>query len=277
MEQHTNKLKTKKTTTKKPKPKLNSRPDIAFFMEALQLRQPSPSKNTTVSSKMRRCKRGTQKYPPLGANCYTQAEINIYKQNNLKTRPKAQTTELSPLTPKISPIVSADWVPNPSPAEVEIILPPKKLKKPKNVSVKRRLKTPVELVEVEAIMPIEEKSETIEKVKEARYNEAFIELMEQLSTIMLKNGEPFRARAYQKAQETIMAYPDDILSPKQLDKLPGIGSTIMDKLNEYVETGTLRVLEKEKTNPLNILADVYGIGPKKATELVNAGVKTIEE
>jgi len=277
MEQHTNKLKTKKTTTKKPKPKLNSRPDIAFFMEALQLRQPSPSKNTTVSSKMRRCKRGTQKYPPLGANCYTQAEINIYKQNNLKTRPKAQTTELSPLTPKISPIVSADWVPNPSPAEVEIILPPKKLKKPKNVSVKRRLKTPVELVEVEAIMPIEEKSETIEKVKEARYNEAFIELMEQLSTIMLKNGEPFRARAYQKAQETIMAYPDDILSPKQLDKLPGIGSTIMDKLNEYVETGTLRVLEKEKTNPINILADVYGIGPKKATELVNAGVKTIEE
>ena len=39
-----------------------------------------------------------------------------------------------------------------------------------------------------------------------RLNEKFIELMEQLSNIMLKSGETFRARAYQKAQETIMQY-----------------------------------------------------------------------
>ena len=39
----------------------------------------------------------------------------------------------------------------------------------------------------------------------ARLNEKFIELMEKLADIMLKQGEPFRARAYQKAQETIMS------------------------------------------------------------------------
>ncbi len=33
---------------------------------------------------------------------------------------------------------------------------------------------------------------------------------------MLKQGEAFRARAYQKAQETIMAYPNDITSREQL-------------------------------------------------------------
>ena len=38
-----------------------------------------------------------------------------------------------------------------------------------------------------------------------RLNEKFIDLMEQLSAIMLKQGEPFRARAYQKAQESIMS------------------------------------------------------------------------
>ena len=279
--EYTNKIRTKKSNTKKPKPTLNSRPDIAFFMEALQLKRSSPPhKNTTVSAKMRRCRRGTQKYPPLGPNCYTQAEINIYKQNNLKSRHKKRSdTNLTLGTPNISPVVSgldAEFDPNPTPKEVEIILPPKKLKKQKtskNVSAKRRLKIPVELVEVEQPMI---GSEEIEKEKETRYNEAFIELMEQLSAIMLKNGEPFRARAYQKAQETIMAYPDDILSPKQLEGQPGIGSTIMEKLNEYVETGTLRVLEREKTNPINILADVYGIGPKKAAELVAADVKTIE-
>jgi NAD-dependent DNA ligase/DNA polymerase/3'-5' exonuclease PolX len=110
-----------------------------------------------------------------------------------------------------------------------------------------------------------------------RLNEKFIELMEKLADIMLKQGEPFRARAYQKAQETIMSFPDDILSPEQLTGKPGIGSTIMDKLTEYTQTGTLKVLEREKNNPVNILADVYGIGPKKAKELVENGITTIAQ
>jgi predicted flap endonuclease-1-like 5' DNA nuclease/predicted nucleotidyltransferase len=110
-----------------------------------------------------------------------------------------------------------------------------------------------------------------------RLNEQFIELMEKLSDIMLKQGEPFRARAYQKAQETIMAYPDDILHPSALKGKPNIGPTIMEKLEEYVKTGTLKVLEREKTNPVNILAEVYGIGPKKAKDLVDNGITTIQQ
>ena len=110
-----------------------------------------------------------------------------------------------------------------------------------------------------------------------RLNEKFIDLMEQLSDIMLKQGEPFRARAYQKAQESIMSFQDDILSPDQLKGLPGIGSTIMEKLNEYMATGTLKVIEREKNNPVNILADIYGIGPKKAKELVEKGIVSIAQ
>jgi NAD-dependent DNA ligase len=110
-----------------------------------------------------------------------------------------------------------------------------------------------------------------------RLNEKFIELMEKLSDIMLKQGEAFRARAYQKAQETIMAYPGDIMSPNDLKGKPGIGPTIMEKLNEYVETGTLKILEREKNNPVNILAEIYGIGPKKAKELVDNGITSIAQ
>ena len=110
-----------------------------------------------------------------------------------------------------------------------------------------------------------------------RYNEEFIGLMEKLSEIMLKNGEPFRSRAYQKAQETLMTYPNDITSTNQLKGKPGIGDTIMNKLNEYVETGTLDILEKEKTNPVNILSDIYGIGPKKAKELVEKGIENVSQ
>lgn len=115
------------------------------------------------------------------------------------------------------------------------------------------------------------------QIMEQRYNEEFINLMEKLSNIMLKQGEPFRARAYQKAQETIMSYPNDIVEPNQLKGLPGIGSTIIEKLKEYVETGTLQVLEREKHNPVNILGDIYGIGPKKAEELVKSGIKTVQD
>ena len=110
-----------------------------------------------------------------------------------------------------------------------------------------------------------------------RLNERFIELMGQLSDIMLKQGEPFRARAYQKAQETIMSFNGDILSPEQLNGLPGIGSTIMEKFKEYVETGKLKVIEREKNNPVNILADIYGVGPKKAKELVEKGITSVAQ
>ena len=120
-------------------------------------------------------------------------------------------------------------------------------------------------------------SQELKEMSSGRLNEKFIDLMEKLADIMLKQGEPFRARAYQKAQETIMAYPDDILSPADLKGKPGIGETIMEKLNEYVQTGTLKVLEREKNNPVNILAEVYGIGPKKAKDLVDQGITSIAE
>jgi len=110
-----------------------------------------------------------------------------------------------------------------------------------------------------------------------RLNEKLFELMENLSNIMLKQGEPFRARAYQKAQETILSHTDDIISPEQLKGYPNIGPTIINKIEEFVETGTLKLLEKEKENPINILAEVYGIGPKKAKELVENGITTITQ
>ena len=126
---------------------------------------------------------------------------------------------------------------------------------------KKRLKTPPEFIIMNS----------------KKYNTEFINIMDQLSNIMLKQGEIFKARAYQKAQETIMTFPDDIVSVEQLKGLPGIGSTIMEKLNEYVKTGTLAILEREKNNPVNILGEIYGIGPKKSKELVKMGITTIEQ
>jgi len=115
------------------------------------------------------------------------------------------------------------------------------------------------------------------KVMKKRWNEEFITLLDKLSSLMMKHGEPFRARAYQKAQESIMIYPNDIYSVDQIKNLPGIGTTITSKLNEYVDTGTLKLLEREKNNPVNLFTEIYGIGPKKAKELVDKGITTLDE
>ena len=115
------------------------------------------------------------------------------------------------------------------------------------------------------------------KNENARYNEKFIEVLEKLSTIMLKKGEAFRARAYQKAQEFIMSYPDNITSLNELIGKPNIGPAVLERLEEFITTGTLQIIEREKNNPVNILSDVYGIGPKKAQDLVEQGVTTIAE
>lgn len=110
-----------------------------------------------------------------------------------------------------------------------------------------------------------------------RLNEEFISIMQELNDIMMKQGEPFRARAYSKAMESIMAIDEDITDYKQLKDKPGIGKTIYDKLEEYQKTGTLKVLERERKNPLNVLTNVYGIGPKKAKELIKKDITTIED
>jgi len=100
------------------------------------------------------------------------------------------------------------------------------------------------------------------------YNEEFTKLLGELHSIMTAKGEYFRARAYKQAQEAVMAFPGDITSVSQLKGIKGIGEIIMKKLNEYVTTGTLKLLERERANPVLIFTNVYGIGPKKAEELV---------
>lgn len=121
--------------------------------------------------------------------------------------------------------------------------------------------------------PEPEKKMAGEKV----YNEDFVKILGELEDIMTRQGEPFRARAYHNAAETIMAYTKPITNPAQLNGQPGIGKTIMTKLEEYVATGKLNAIEKYRDDPVNVLTKVYGIGPKKAKDLIANGIDSIEK
>ena len=121
------------------------------------------------------------------------------------------------------------------------------------------------------------KSPMSETTKATRHNEEFIGILAELENYMSKKGEVMRARAYQKAQEAIMTYPDNITSVEQVKGLRGIGKTIASKLNEYLSTGKVEALEKEKRNPIHIFTSIYGIGPKKAQQLIKDGIDSIAE
>jgi len=114
----------------------------------------------------------------------------------------------------------------------------------------------------------------------------FIKLLNSLVTITKNQGEHFKSTAYIKALNVLNKYlkvnpnSEELKSSSDLKKLklPGIGKTILEKFDEFIKTGTLEAVEKEKTNPINIFTNIYGIGPAKAKELVNTkNIKTLEE
>jgi len=156
------------------------------------------------------------------------------------------------------------------------ILTATKVKKMNNTKIHKTHKKKYNLIEnlkITSEIPIENKLMQTHKI----YNSEFIDILGELAELLQGQGEIFKAKAYQKAQESIMLYKDDIIDINQLKDLKGIGSSIFLKLEEYINTGTIKELEKQRNNPINILTKVYGIGPKKAKELIDKGITTITE
>lgn len=148
----------------------------------------------------------------------------------------------------------------------------------KTIKIKRKKREP-SIDEIKEQTTITTNIPDEKPVLSGRLNEKFIEILDELSKFMVKRGEPFRARAYQKAQESIINYPNEIneTNYQTLISLPGVGETIVNKFKEYIQTGTLRILERERNDPKNIFSDIYGIGPKKAEELVKKGITSVEQ
>ena len=129
---------------------------------------------------------------------------------------------------------------------------------------------------------IQEKMNENTTPKQERLNERYVELLDTLSYIMRSRKDAMRALAYSHAKDTISAFPGDITSPDQLKDKKGIGPTIYQKLVEFTSTGTLKILEESKDviakkSVMDAFSNIYGVGEKKAEELVDAGILTMAE
>lgn len=116
-----------------------------------------------------------------------------------------------------------------------------------------------------------------------RYNERFIQVLSLFAINEDAKGQQFKSRAYKKAMETINNFPGNITGIKDIEGLPGIGKSILEKLgNAMTQQGDNKGDNKGqksevKKDPAILFTGIYGIGPKKATELVECNITTIAQ
>jgi len=109
-----------------------------------------------------------------------------------------------------------------------------------------------------------------------RFNELFIQVLGQMAQENAAKGVHFKSRAYKKAQESIKNFNDNIIKLEDIEHLPGIGKSILEKLGKAMIEAEKTGMNAVQEDPAIILAQVYGIGPKKAAELVEQGITSIK-
>ncbi|KXN87482.1 DNA-directed DNA/RNA polymerase mu [Leucoagaricus sp. SymC.cos] len=97
-------------------------------------------------------------------------------------------------------------------------------------------------------------------------------------------GLSFNALAYERAVAVIKSYPYLITREtfeRDVTKLPGIGSKVKAKIEEYLENGEIEetetTLHSERYRSLSLFTTVHGIGPSTARHLYEIGLRTIED
>lgn len=114
------------------------------------------------------------------------------------------------------------------------------------------------------------------------YKTVIIHELDTLRRADIAKKEPFSAKAYAKVIEQLKAKTTPIQSIDDVKDIPGIGKKIKLKIEEILQTGSLKAATeaRKETNleSLDILQGVHGIGPVKAKQLVETkGIKTIAD
>tara|TARA_Y100000816_G_C26104504_1_gene586399 strand:- start:397 stop:3660 length:3264 start_codon:yes stop_codon:yes gene_type:complete len=120
------------------------------------------------------------------------------------------------------------------------------------------------------------------------FNESFIYQLTLLENLQRKKNEKMRALAYAKAKKAIKNYDKPINSIDDIKPLPNIGTAIIEKLTQFIETGKIQHLidanvydeENKKignSSLIDMFTKIYGVGPKNAEKIIKAGITSIDE
>jgi DNA polymerase/3'-5' exonuclease PolX len=100
-----------------------------------------------------------------------------------------------------------------------------------------------------------------------------------------KEEKKWNLKAIIVAINSLKKYEGEIISGKQLEQeIKGIGNKISKRIDEILETGELKELNEndennidEKSNYINNLLDITGVGLVRAKKWVEMGIKDIED
>jgi DNA polymerase (family 10) len=109
---------------------------------------------------------------------------------------------------------------------------------------------------------------------DAMTKEQIADALEQIATLLeLKNENPFKIRAYTNAARALETFGGNVSNfqdEEELEKIPGIGRSIAEKIRELTATGSLKFLEELQAEfPSGILElfTLPSLGPKKIKAL----------
>ena len=112
------------------------------------------------------------------------------------------------------------------------------------------------------------------------YKPAIIDALTTLEQSDTARGERFAAAAYKKVLGQLKVLAGPVRSADDLVGIDGIGAKMKLKLSEIFTTGKLRAAEEAKADPdfvaYNELMKIYGVGPVKAKQFVDAGINGVE-
>ncbi|KAJ1389903.1 DNA-directed DNA-polymerase X [Sesbania bispinosa] len=112
-------------------------------------------------------------------------------------------------------------------------------------------------------------------------NKNITEIFGKLVNIYRALGEDRRSFSYYKAIAVIEKLPFKIESTDQIKKLPSIGKSMKDHIQEIITTGKLSKLEHfetdEKVRTISLFGEVWGIGPATALKLYEKGHRALDD
>ena len=107
----------------------------------------------------------------------------------------------------------------------------------------------------------------------SRLNDEVAALLNEYADLLhITGGDAFRARNYEKAARAVAGYSGDmaLLDAAGLRQIPGVGTSIANKIGEYRRTGTIKAVEELRARiPAGVLqlTQVPALGPKRALQL----------
>lgn len=118
-------------------------------------------------------------------------------------------------------------------------------------------------------------------------NQEIAKVLSEIGGYLAMQNVPFKPRAYEKAAETVAGFTKELKEIYRnggigaIEKIPGIGVSIAEKIEELIKTDHLKYYEdlKRKT-PVDLsgLSAVEGLGPKSIEKLYRKlGIRTVGE